>query len=823
MIDSTERESGMGSTQMVPVSQARVMLKLSDGTVQSIALHKASYTIGRHPTNDIVVPIPTVSSEHALLERHAHNGHMHWRVVDRGSRNGTVVNGRRITTHVLREGDIVRIGDTLGNSVSLTFETTRAYDAVSLGRFDLGDAPMLSIGRDPSNELPLDSPLVSRRHARAERVDGGHVLIDLGSTNGTYVNGVRLQPNVRHPLRIDDLIQIGPFNLTYHPDALSQEAGPNQARIDALNLLRRVDGERVILNEVSLSILPREFIAIVGGSGSGKTTLLNALSGFTRADGRVLLNGDDLYVHYALYRTLLGYVPQDDIIHAELPIDQALRYVARLRLPPDTSPAEVEQRIGHVLAEVEMAEHRTQLISSLSGGQRKRVSIGAELLAEPSVFFLDEATSGLDPGLEKKLMYTLRRMADAGRTIVLVTHATANIRQCDHVAFMGAGRLVFFGPPAAALDFFGVNDFADIYAEIERDAVLWEERFRDSTYAQHYLQRRLADLPPAPRSTADNPLATRPRVSWLRQFAILAQRTFELSLRDKVFLAVALAVMPLIGLLLSLLATPDTLVGANEARIADIVHETGRYSVAAQAQTLLMMLALAAVLLGMFTASFELVKERAVYRRERMLNLRLVPYLGSKALVLSGFALLQCLALIVVVGLRVEFPQQGALLPAPLEVFITLALAAMAGVAIGLFISALVNNSGTAIYVVLLTLFVQIMFAGVIFELPGAANALSSVTITRWTVEALGSTVDLSALNELGRIEVTRTVEAVDPISGQIVQREVLIRDNLRTNFYLNYGHAPNYVFERWGVLIALGAGFGLLTVGVQRRRDRWN
>jgi ABC-type multidrug transport system ATPase subunit/pSer/pThr/pTyr-binding forkhead associated (FHA) protein len=823
MIDSTERASGMGSTQSLPAAQARVTLKLPDGSVQTIALHRPSYTIGRHPTNDIVVPIPTVSSEHALIERRAHDGHMLWRVVDRGSRNGTVVNGRRITTHVLREGDIVRIGDALGNSVSLRFETTRAYDAVSLGRFDLGDAQTLSIGRDPANDLPLDSPLVSRRHARAERVDAGHALIDLGSTNGTYVNGVRLEAHVRRLLRADDLIQIGPFNLTYRPDALRQQGGPHQARIDALNLLRRVDGRRVILNEVSLSILPREFVAIVGGSGSGKTTLLNALSGFKRAEGRVLLNGDDFYAHYALYRTLLGYVPQDDIIHAELPVDQALRYVARLRLPRDTSHEEIEQRIGRVLAEVEMAEHRTQLISSLSGGQRKRVSIGAELLAEPGVFFLDEATSGLDPGLEKKLMYTLRRMADAGRTIVLVTHATANIRQCDHVAFMGEGRLVFFGPPAAALDFFGVSDFADIYAEIDRDAALWEERFRVSTYAQQYLQRRLSELPPAPRSVADNPLVARPRVSWLRQFAILAQRAFELSLRDKVFLAVALAVMPVIGLLLSLLATPDTLVGAGEARIADIVHESGRYSVAAQAQTLLMMLALAAVLLGMFTASFELVKERAVYRRERMLNLRLAPYLGSKALVLSGFALLQCLALIVVVGLRVEFPKQGALLPAPLEVFITLALAALAGVALGLFISALVNNSGTAIYVVLLALFVQIMFAGVIFELPGAANLLSSATITRWTVEALGSTVDLPALNDLGRIEVARTVEAVDPLSGQIVQREVLVRDNLRASFNLNYGHAPNYVLERWAVLMGLAAGLGLLTVWAQRRRDAWN
>jgi hypothetical protein len=449
------------------------------------------------------------------------------------------------------------------------------------------------------------------------------------------------------------------------------------------------------------------------------------------------------------------------------------------------------------------------------------VSIGAELIAEPSVFFLDEATSGLDPGLEKKLMYTLRRMADAGRTIVLVTHATANIRQCDHVAFMGDGRLVFFGPPSAALDFFSVNDFADIYAAIDRDAALWAERFRDSAYAQQYVYSRLAALPAAPRSTAEIKLPARPRVSFVRQFAILTQRTFELVLRDQVKLAVLLAVMPVIGLLLALLGDPTLWVGASEERIVDILHETGQYSVAAQAQALLMMLGLAAALLGMFAASFELVRERAVYQRERMVNLRLVPYLGSKAVVLFGFALIQCLALIVAVGLRVQFPQLGTWLPAPLEIYVTLALASAAGMAIGLFISAFVNNAGTAIYVVLFALFAQILFAGVIFPLPGVSNVLSYLTVTRWTVEALGSTVNLPALNDLGRIELTRSVEGIDPLSGQTVTREVTVRDRLQINFNVNYGHTPAYVIERWGVLLSFGAVFGLLTVLAQRRRDR--
>ncbi len=828
-LDNSSPQQSPG-TQVIVSARANIVVRQADGSPRIIPLTREPVTIGRHPTNAVVIDIATVSSEHAIIESIDGN----YRLTDRNSKNGTFVNGQRIGVTMLHDGDIIRIGDARGNSVSLTFQAGHAPQATALESFDLATFDRLVIGRDAECDLTLDSPLVSRQHARLERSGSTHVLIDLNSTNGTFVNSQRIDRPKE--LQSGDIVQIGPYRITYQPNEISQVINTQRGRLDALHLTRRVEKDRLILNDVSLSIAPREFVAIVGASGSGKSTLLNALSGFERAEGRVLLNGDDFYGHFDLYRNLIGYVPQDDIIHRELPVGQALRYTAQLRLPGDTSSHEIDTRIDRVLAEVELESQHDQIVGQLSGGQRKRVSIGAELLAEPGVFFLDEATSGLDPGLEKKLMYTLRRLADGGRTIVLVTHATANITQCDHVAFLSEGQLVFFGPPSEALEFFGVKEFADIYGEIERDPQLWEKKFRASAEYEQYVLNRISHiayrespsenrslpLAPAkrPRSEAEmgRPLPMAPRANLFRQFSILIQRYFELVVRDKVLLTVLLAVMPLVGVLLATIAQPAALVGDSADRIAQIVSEKGLYTIAGQTQTVLMMLALAAVLVGLFAASFELVRERAIYRRERMINLRLIAYIASKLSVLVGFAALQCMALIVVLAFRVQFPFAGILLPGPLEIYITLLLASIAGILLGLFISAIVSSVNTVIYVVLLAVFVQIIFGGVIFDLPGAAKPLSYFTITRWTVEALGSTVDLPRLNDLGRIEVHRTIDTIDPLTGAQIQREVVYQDRLPITFTVDYAHTPDQLISRWAILIGFSIILGALTALEQSR-----
>jgi ABC transport system ATP-binding/permease protein len=807
----------LSGTQLVVGPPATLIVRLPPDRVRTFTLTHDPLSIGRHPTNQLVIDVPTVSAEHALIEYQAGR----YRVIDRGSRNGTFVNGQRITEIELNDGDLIRLGEMGDNAVTLTYRAGQTPPATSIDQFDLAAYDVLLIGRAPDCDLTLDSPLVSRHHARLERSGATHNLIDLGSTNGTFVNSRRIDRVELHP---GDVVQLGPYRFTYQPNAISQVISAQRGRLDALHLTRRVEGGHLILNDVSLSIAPREFVAIVGGSGSGKTTLLNALSGFQPAEGRLLFNGDDYYANFDLYRNLIGYVPQDDIIHHDLPVGQALRYAALLRLPGDTSDAEIDARIERVLAEVDMDAQAEQIVGRLSGGQRKRVSISMELLAEPGVFFLDEATSGLDPGLEKKLMFTLRRLADGGRTVVLVTHATANIKQCDHVAFIGAGRLVFFGPPDEALKFFDVQEFADIYEAIEDDPAAWEKRFRESTYYAHYVLPRISSAEVGMRNAERNTRRKNdvqpsvPRANARRQFSILTQRYFELVVRDKTLLALLLAVMPAIGLLLAIITRPSVLVGESTQRIQQILAESGNYSVAGEAQVIIMMLVLAASLVGMFAAAFELVRERAIYRRERMVNLRLRTYLSSKLVVLIGFAALQVMALLVAVALRVQVPFNGILLPGPLELYLTLLLVTIVGILLGLFISAIAANSNSVIYLVLFAIFVQIIFAGVFFELPGLTKTISYFTPARWAVEALGSTIDMPTLNDLGQIEVHRTVDAVDPTTGQKVQREVVYGDKLPLTFTVSYEHQAGYLLSRWAVLIVFAVVLLIATAWAQGR-----
>jgi ABC-type multidrug transport system ATPase subunit len=291
----------------------------------------------------------------------------------------------------------------------------------------------------------------------------------LKSTNGTFVDGQR----VREPKLIHEgsEIQIGPYTLVFTGTALCPLSHKREAQLVAENLICRVpDHEhrgrsKLILDGVSLVVRPRELVCILGPSGCGKSTLLSALSARRPADeGSVLLNGEDLYAQFEALKQNLAVVPQEEALHDMLPLDAALRYTARLRLPSDMSRTEIENCVSAMLDSVRLSEHRATRIRQLSGGQRKRASWVNEAICNPSLIFLDEVTSGLDEQTDCEMMQLFRKMADDGKTVVCVTHRVGYVAETCHLAaILGPGGvLAFFGPPAEASAYFDVPRLGEV-------------------------------------------------------------------------------------------------------------------------------------------------------------------------------------------------------------------------------------------------------------------------------------------------------------------------------------------------------------------------
>jgi ABC-type multidrug transport system ATPase subunit len=849
-------------------SLAKIIVQTPGEETREEFLSKAVTTLGRNRTSMIYIPSAIVSGEHARIEL-TRKGHI---ITDLNSTNGTFVNGQRLranTPHLLSSNDIIRFSDVLGNSASLTYIAPSGFSEildVHISRAFQLTAATSFIGRNPETAIPLDHPAVSWYHAKVSRRSENHYTIqDLSSHNGTFVNGAQLRQRREQLLNRGDVIQIGPFNLVYQDaGSFTPFSAERNFRLEAINIektfyetnllgLKDTKRAKTILHHLNLVINPREFVALVGGSGAGKSTLLKALNGLGPAtSGTILVNGDDLYENFSLYRTMMGYVPQDDIIHQGLKVGQALHYAAHLRLP-DAGPAEIKSRIEQVLKKVGMTAQLQTMVRDLSGGQRKRVSIAVELLAEPWIFFLDEPTSGLDPGLEKLMMDTLRQLADEGRTIVMVTHATTNIlNNCDQVGFMAqGGQLAYFGPPKEATTFFKTSNFADIYTllsqtfspdhdptvppEIQKEyentvrqqpastspgdspyilaGPLWADHYRKSSiYRTYVINRQSGEMARPIASPTD--LSASGFTRQVKQFGLLSQRYLDLIRQDNISLLVLLAVMPIIGLFLLFISNGSALVGNTPEEIAAILETEGSYTIASQGQTLLFMIALSANLLGLFASAYEIIKEQPIYQRERMINLKILPYFGSKFVLLGAFTLLQCLLLLIVLALKIDFPHSGAIVWSPLEYYITLVLTALASLALGLFISALASSRDTIIYLILIILFIQIVFSGAIFELSPLTQPLSWLTTTRWSLEALGASTDMAGLNNLGQVRVEREVDI-----GRGIQK--VIEDVPTTiNFYVNYTHSGLALLSRWLFLLVQMSLWSGLALWFIKRKD---
>jgi len=583
----------------------------------------------------------------------------------------------------------------------------RRVEGVLVREEDVPDAGLV-IGRGERAGLRLQSPIVSQAHARLVPDGDGLVLEDLGSANGTYVNGAAVR---RHALHAGDRIVIGPFRLELDGRRLKLLDTRRRADVRAEGLVVEAGGRRV-LDQVSLALTAGSFTAIVGPSGSGKSTLIKALSGARPADtGQVRINAVDLNAAGTTLAGTIGYVPQDDIVHGELTPAECLDYTARLRLPADTTSEERRRRIADVLATLELTERRDVPIQRLSGGQRKRVSIAVELLTEPDVLFLDEPTSGLDPGLEESLMLLLRELSFKGKTVVIVTHTLDHLALCDNLLVIVGGRLAFDGRPEQALRRFAIGHAAQLYARLkERSAAEWAAAFEE--------ERGKGAAPPAPPPGPSRGWPERPRSTGpLRQLSVLAARYLKTLTRDRRNATLLLAQAPIVAGLIGL----------------SMLYGAGDLAYTKPKNTLLFLLALTAVWFGASNAARELVKERAIVARERMVGLRALPYVGSKLLVLSGLALLQCLGSLGILGLWFGLPGDRPALIGGMW------LAATTGVLLGLAISAFARSTDRATTVLPILLIPQVLFTfpAVQLDMKGPAGLMAHAMPTWWSFDLL--------------------------------------------------------------------------------------
>lgn len=711
--------------------------------------------IGRAPGNDILLGSPGVSARHArvLVEP--------GRLVleDLGSRNGTFVGvpPRRIERAEITLADQLTFGDTPLPPSALADLLARTRPRDATGGIALDGSAVVTLGRGSRASVPIDCPIASALHASLSIDDGRVVVRDLGSMSGTFVDGRRID----RPVAIEPgaVVQIADHRYRLAADARTLE--PLDARGDTIETVAAavaIAGGKRILEDVSLVIEPGELVAVMGPSGSGKSTLLSLVNGQAApAAGRVLVGGLDLHDHFELFRGRIGFVPQDDILHADLTVWQALWYAARLRLPGDTSAAEITTRLQAVIATLglegtEQTRVGDQRKRGVSGGQRKRVNLAMELLTDPPILVLDEPTSGLSSTDALAVIQLLRSLADQGKTIIVTIHQPSVDAFClfDAVAVIArdgstrqVGRLTYFGRAwPDAVTFFEPLDAGHAHpgprpqaareppATVDgllrglatRPVAEWVRRWEGSAARSIWVLGRSSGLT-AGVGSRKRP-AARP-VARLRQWAVLVARNLAVKAADRWNTAVLLLQAPLVAALIAV-------VFARVLRTEPTVETWPRAGV--DMATAMFVTALAAIWFGISGTAREIVTEWPIYRRERMVGLSIMSYLGSKLAVLAVLAAVQTVVLVGIVATGCGF--RGPWWQAWLVLFV----AAVAGGALGLVISASLRTAEAAAGVLPILLLPMIVLGGILVplaDLPAATRPLAAAMPSRWAFEGL--------------------------------------------------------------------------------------
>ena len=587
-----------------------------------------------------------------------------------------------------------------------------------------------TIGRATDNDIVIQDVLASRHHAFLTQTPLGTEIRDAHSVNGTFVNGVRVGSAV---LTEGDVVTIGNVDLVFTHDTLVRrtEAATRTGGLEVNSVCFTVDRGKQLLDHISLTARPGTLTAIIGGSGAGKTTLSRLIAGYTSpSSGSVTFEGHNIHTEYASMRSRIGMVPQDDVVHRQLTVNQALGYAAELRLPPDTSKADREQVVAQVLEELELTKHADTRVDKLSGGQRKRASVALELLTGPSLLILDEPTTGLDPALDRQVMMMLRQLADAGRVVLIVTHSVSYLDVCDQLLLVApGGKTAFLGPPGQIGAAMGTTNWADIFAKVGADPDEANRRF-------------LAENKPpasAPSESRPGDLGEPVHTDVFRQFSTIARRQIRLVISDRGY-TVFLALLPFLIGILTL-----TVRGTSGYGMSDPLGNNP-----AQPDQILVMLNVGAVFMGTALTIRDLIGERPIFRREQAVGLSTAAYMGAKIVVFSVFAIVQAAIATAISVIGWGKPLSGPVLlgNVDFELFVTVAATCVGAALLGMALSALAQSQEQIMPMLVVSIMSQLVFSGGMIWVTNrlVLDQLSWVTPARWGFAASASTIDAHRL-----------------------------------------------------------------------------
>jgi len=715
------------------------------------------FTLGRNHDNDLVIQSTKVSGKHAILKKIGN------RLVleDNSSRNGTFVNGRRIRSAVVKPDDVVMLSshykldwhnrelvnwlDEKGQTViGGQFE----HPGTDEWKFALNGfrKDRLSIGRVESCDIVIDHPRISRVHAYVYKDGANWVIEDNGSGNGTFVNGTRvLKATIRQDTKVALAgIPVQLLNATKkREEVASVSTGEASIEVEHLSFAVPDAGRtKLLLRDITLSIPPGSFVGLIGPSGSGKTTLMQSINGTIKPTvGSVHINDIDIHSNRDFFKGFIGYVPQDDIIHRELTVGKSLSYNADLRLA-SMSQEERNHEVNRVIGELSLNGTENTIIGSpvrkgISGGQRKRVNLAQELITRPSILFLDEPCSGLDPKSDMDVMLLLRNLCDAGKTVILTTHnpSQRNLDLMDYLLVLTyGGTVAFFGPPSEVTGYFEVAYPEDIFARLDEiPPEQWSVK-RSVTKSHHTVASKRSDQIEGSNTSHKKDYST------VGQLSVLCKRLSEIKIRDSANTVILLLVPVLVGALLALIMSSIEADGLMAPRIRTLY-----------------ILIVSATFFGILNSARDIVAERAIFRRESRVFLKSTNYLLSKILVLGILCAIQCFLMLAITYQLCDL--QGSFL----SYWGILVSVGMGGSILGLLVSATVSTETVAMTFVPALLVPQIILGGFVVrfsEMTEITKILAGTTMSRWGFEA-ALLIDAKSAMQVDEIEFSQTVAAI--------------------------------------------------------------